>query len=100
MPCAAVNHPVANFLFVVPDLTSSNHISDAPVFQASFGLGVLPLDGSSRARVCPSGNGCFVPPLAVSGPRGVAALVTGSMRAHTVDLEDHEEVEGPEDMDT
>ena len=72
----------------------------ASLFQVSLGLGVLPLDRSSRAKACPSGNGCFVPPLAISGPRGVAALVTRSMRAHTVDLEEHDEVEEPEDMDT
>ncbi len=47
-------------------------------------------------RRCAIGHGCFVPPLSVSGPRGVAALCTDSMRIQTLDLEDHQEVEEAE----
>ena len=40
-----------------------------------------------------------MPPLAVSGPRGVAAAFTIGLRAHTIDLEEHEggDVEDDED---
>ena len=47
-------------------------------------------------RRCAIGHGCFVPPLSVSGPRGVAALCTDSMRIQTLDLEDHQEVKEAE----
>ena len=56
------------------------------------------LSGNSaiKMRRCAIGHGCFVPPLSVSGPRGVAALCTDSMRIQTLDLEDHQEVEEAE----
>lgn len=51
------------------------------------------LPSGVRVRSASGQRGCFVVPLAVSGPRGVAAAFTSGLRAQTLDLEEHEEEE-------